>query len=162
MTVPALLFIFQCPDLHMSSCPVDEGPEMKESAPHSLPFHLFQNPQINPFWVLSPRAREPNPSLSKAALDISWSFQSISDPSEERCLSWQRRSLPAAGVGSAAAPEGVRTIKEFSFCPSALRSPSQTLPGCTGKSSRVSAYQPHGFTAAADKPTSSWGLQSPP
>lgn len=91
------------------------------------------------------RTCEPNPSLFKAAFDIPWLFWGISYPSDERCLSWQRRSLPSAGVGSAAAPEEVRTVAQFSFCPSALRSPSQTIPGCTGKSGQVSAYQTHGL-----------------
>lgn len=99
-------------------------------------------PSNKPIWVLPSRTREPNPSLFKAALDISWLFQRISYSSDERCLSWQRCSLPSAGVGSAAASEGVRTAKEFFFCPWALRSPSQTIPGWTGKSGPVSAYQP--------------------
>lgn len=100
-------------------------------------------PSNKTIWVLPSRTREPNPSLFKAALDISWLFQRISYSSGKRCLIWQRWSLPTAGVGSAAASGGVRTAKEFSFCPSALWSPSQTIPGCTGKSGPVSAYQPH-------------------
>lgn len=69
------------------------------------------NPQISPFWVLSSRTREPNPSLFKAALDISWLFQRISYPSEKR--SW---SFTAAGDKPSWGMQGPLWIHFSSHC----------------------------------------------